>query len=155
MTFWAILKTTLLNITVATFWATFTKIWAMFYFIMSNYVFSKYFDNHKYGSAIKDFINTSPSWYKYIFGDLKKGSKWKYLIQHFIFMITTMPFALICYYSYTFNTTYVTLFVIYLIWNTGRNNLNQMSKKILKTDIVEILDTYASNKSETNNKNKA
>jgi hypothetical protein len=118
------------------FWAC----WAVFYFINSNILFGKYFDNPKFENAINDFIKASPKFYKLLCGDVNKGKNWKYLIQHFFFLIIPMPFAIACYYNFYINTIYVLLFVCFLSWNTGRNNLKHMSRKIMKSEIGQIVE---------------
>jgi hypothetical protein len=116
------------------FWAC----WALSYLFLTSTILNRFIINDKYGSGVGDFINSRQ--FESLFGDLKKYSSLKYIIQHFIFFTISLPLTVICYYSFTFNTIYVLLIIVFLAWNTGRNNMRHIQKKLIKKeDIEEVL----------------
>lgn len=109
----------------------FWLIWATIYFILNSTVFSYYMVNPKYGTGVQDFLEFS-SKLKFIFGDLKKNTLIKYLLQHFSLFVITLPICWLCYNYYIINSIYVVLIMIYLSWNSGRNNMRNLEKKLIK-----------------------
>jgi len=45
-----------------------------------------------------------------------------------------MPLTWVFYYNFTINTIYVIFIIIFLGWNTARNDIKRLERKLLKVD---------------------
>ena len=58
----------------------------------------------------------------------------KYLTQHLSVFILSLLFPMISFYSFYFNTIFVCFMILFMAYNTSRNNLLNVEKAI-KLDI--------------------
>ena len=76
--------------------------------------------------GLTDFVEFFKN--KKMCGNSKKCSILKYLFQHFLFFILGYPIAIFAFYNYYFNTIYLIFIMVFLAWNTVRNNIKKQSK---------------------------
>jgi hypothetical protein len=110
------------------FWAC----WALLYFIFTSTFLNKYAVDEKYASGINDFVHAKLL--SSVLGDHSKYRHIKYLFEHLLFFIISLPIAVISYYSFTFNTIFLMLIIIFLGWNTGRNEVRQLERSLEKAE---------------------
>jgi hypothetical protein len=97
-------------------------------------IFKKFREDPKYGDGLSDFIEAYKN--KKICGNLENCSIIKYLFQHFLMFLLAFPIGIFAFYNFYFNTIYLSFIVIYLAWNTARNNIKINIKKG-KTEEIE------------------
>lgn len=119
----------------------FWLLWAFLYFILIGFVLKKFTRNPKYFSGLNDFK-------EYMKTRRNKNNVnmedenffvtlFKYLLQHFSFLVIMFPVSLLSFYSFYFNTVYIFFIMVYLGWNTARNNFKYMNKLKAKGQMVE------------------
>lgn len=94
--------------------------WATYYFFLNVFVLRKYAFSDYYESAIGDFYKSDM--FECIFGDHKKYTVIKYLLQHLIFMFMVTPLSFLNFYSFYFNSGFIMFIVIFLGFNQARKN---------------------------------
>jgi len=114
------------------FWAS----WAAFYYATTTTVFNKYVMDEKYGSGIGDFVQAGAL--KFLWGDHKKLRHLKYIMQHGIFFVVAMPLTWVFFYNFTLNTLYVIFIIVFLGWNTGRNDMKHLERRLKKVEYKVI-----------------
>jgi len=107
--------------------------WAGFYLLINSTLLHRYYNNPKFGSGVRDFLEAKES-LKFIFGDLYRTTLLKYILQHFVFFLAALPLTWLCFYNFKINTIYLILIIIFLGWNTGRNNMKHLEKKLIKNE---------------------
>jgi hypothetical protein len=133
------------------FWA----FWAVSYYMFNSTIFRKYIENPKYFSGVGDFRESSRN-LKFIYGDIEKHTLIKYLLQHLAGFILTMPFAIGSFYSYRFNSFYVLAIIAFISWNTGRNNIKHLERKLRKSEAeaTKIISENTTNEKKDNEQEK-
>ena len=119
------------------FWSA----WAVFYLILTTTILNKYTVDQKYGSGVGDFVHSSPKIIQYVFGDMSRYSCLKYILQHLFFFVVCIPLAIISYYNYIFNCVYIGFIILFLGWNTGRNNLKDIERKLKQNNNLETTES--------------
>lgn len=116
----------------------FWLLWALYYFIFMGFVLKRFTRNPKYFSGLNDFKEYMKGRNKnYNVNESFFATLIKYLLQHFSFLVIMFPVSLLCFYSFYFNTVYIIFIMIYLGWNTSRNNFKYMNKLKAKGQLVE------------------
>jgi hypothetical protein len=111
--------------------------WAVCYYILTTTVLNKYIvRSDVYGSGVADFMREKTP-IRHLLGDLTKHTQLKYLIQHFVFFVVGMPLAILCFYCFEVNCVYILTILVFLGWNTGRNNLKHIQRKVEKAEIMQ------------------
>jgi len=100
--------------------------WAFAYLILMCVIFKGFQEDSRYGDGLTDFVEFFKN--KKMCGNSKKCSILKYLFQHFLFFILGYPIAIFAFYNYYFNTIYLIFIMVFLAWNTVRNNIKKQSK---------------------------
>lgn len=108
------------------FWSS----WAFIYLIFMGVLFRSYNRNPKFCSGLTDFKDFTKN--TKIFGDANKFTISKYLLQHFVFFIVMFPLSIWCFYDFYVNTIYIIFIIMFLGWNTARNNIKHMNKQKAK-----------------------
>jgi len=101
--------------------------WAIFYLIFMGLFLRSFSSNPKYSSGITDFKKYTKN--MKIFGDTNNLTIFKYLLQHFFFLVVMFPLSILCFYNYYVNTFCVIFIIFFLAWNTARNNIKYMKKQ--------------------------
>lgn len=113
--------------------------WAAIYFVGMGFILKRFTRKPKYFSGLNDFK-------EYMKNKRKNSSDEEvgfftnlvlYLLQHFSFLIIMFPVSLLCFYSFYFNTIYIIFIMVYLGWNTSRNNFKYLNKLKAKGQLVE------------------
>jgi len=107
--------------------------WCIYYSIMS-FCFKSYINSEKYAGGLTDFQNGLMSACPKLYGDKSNHPILKYLLQHFLFLLITMPLSLFCYYHFIFNTLFLVGIITFMAWNAGRKNLRYMQKILKKIE---------------------
>jgi hypothetical protein len=117
----------------------FWLLWAVLYFISMGFVLKKFTRNLKYFSGLNDFKEFMKARSNKVCekDDSFFVTLFKYLLQHFSFLVIMFPVSLLCFYSFYFNTVYIFFIMVYLGWNTARNNFKYMNKLKAKGQLVE------------------
>jgi len=111
----------------------FWLIWATYYYISAKYFWS-YITNPKYFSGLSDFKSTAMKSLPKLYGNQDHKLLEKYLITHFVLFAIATPVAILCYYSFYFNTFFMLSTLIFLSWNAGRASRIAMERMIKKID---------------------
>ena len=106
------------------FWCS----WALFYLIVMGILLRKFNNNSKYSSGLTDFKHFMKN--SNFLGDPNNYTILKYLFKHMGFLVLSLPIPILCFYNHVFNTTYILVIVVFLGWNTGRNNLKNEENAI-------------------------
>jgi hypothetical protein len=110
--------------------------WAVPYYILTTTILSRYvYNSDTYGSGIADFTKVK-SPLNFILGDVERNRQLKYIIQHFVFFVVSMPLAILSFYSFEFNCVYLFSIILFISWNTGRNNLRHIQRKLDKIEAI-------------------
>lgn len=112
------------------FWAC----WAVTYLVIMGVFFRQFNRNPKYCSGLTDFKDFTKN--TKIFGDTNKFTIFKYLFQHFCFLIVMFPLSIWCFYDFYVNTIYIIFIILFLGWNTARNNIRYMNKQKAKSNAL-------------------
>jgi len=104
--------------------------WAVTYLVCMSLFFRSYNANTKYCSGLTDFKDIMKN--IRIFGDTNKFTVLKYLFQHFAFFVVIYPFSIWCFYDFYVNTAYIVFIILFLGWNTARNNIRHLNKQKAK-----------------------
>ena len=119
----------------------FWLLWALVYFVFMAFVLKKFTKNAKYFSGLNDFKEYLKNKSKKANEDLNERALFAtivfYLLQHFSILVFMFPVSILCFYSFYFNTVYIGFIVVYLGWNTSRNNFKYMNKLKAKGQLVE------------------
>ncbi len=110
-------------------------LWALIYTICMGCLFKNYVDDNRYFSGLVDFKSFPIN--KKIFGDTNSFPISKYLFQHFFLMVLMFPLTIWCFYNYYVNTLYLVFIILFLGWNTARNNILHTEKQKKKGNLVE------------------
>jgi len=108
--------------------------WAIIYSFFMGVVFSKWNSNPKYFSGLTDFKDFTKN--SKFFGDVNNYTILKYLFQHFSFLILMFPVSIFCFYNFYFNTIYIIFIMVFLFWNTARNNIKHAEKQKAKGNLI-------------------
>jgi len=114
-------------------------LWALMYFVLMGFVFKRFTRNTKYFSGVNDFKEFMKPKDKKV---IEKDESYivtllKYLLKHFSLLIIMFPVSLFCFYNYYFNTVYIILLMVFLGWNTARNNFQYMKKLKAQVELIE------------------
>jgi hypothetical protein len=118
--------------------------WAAAYFILTATVLRQFVYSEVYGSGITDFVKQKTP-LTALLGDVTKWRQLKYLIQHFVFFIVAIPLSVLSFYSFEFNCVYVFSIILFISWNTGRNNWKQIQKRLEKNEVIAEKETTKEN----------
>lgn len=95
-------------------------IWATYFFFLNQVVLRKYAFSDYYDSSIGDFYKSDDL--ECLFGDHKRYTVLKFLIQHLIFMFIVTPLSIFNFYSFYFNSGYIMFIIIFLGYNQAKKN---------------------------------
>lgn len=112
----------------------FWLIWATYYYFSANKLWAVYVKNPKYCSGLTDFKNTTMKFLPKLYGSPDDKLIEKYLITHFVLFSLASPVAIICYYSFYFNTFFLISTLVFLCWNAGRASKNAMERLLKKVE---------------------
>lgn len=101
--------------------------WALLYILLMKVIFKGFREDTRYGDGLTDFIEFFRN--KRIIGNSSKNSILKYYSQHFLFFLIGYPIGIVCFYNYYFNTIYMSCILVFLAWNTVRNNRKKNGRK--------------------------
>jgi len=118
----------LLLITPTIFWVG----WAAFYVLVFYIGCNSYIQDDNYKSGLDDFIAMAKtsSCIKCLVGDPTSNTKIKYLFQHFITNLISMPLSWLSYHYFAFNTVYILVLMIFLMWNASSQQNKMIEKKV-------------------------
>ena len=103
--------------------------WCAYYVIIFYIGFSSCIDNPSYFSGLTDFVGMGKKTEK-LFGNPKEYTKIKYLLQHLLIFVLSMPLSWLSYHSFYFNTGYVITVILYLIRNAETQHNRILENKI-------------------------
>lgn len=106
--------------------------WAILYYILIQFLLKRFIDDNKYRDSLSDFIYYFRN--KKFWGNVENNSKIKFLAQHFIFFSFGYPIGIFAFYNYYFNTGYIVFIILFLGWNTVRNEIKRKKKGISNQD---------------------
>lgn len=106
--------------------------WAIFYYIMIDKVFKKFIEKKIYRNSLADFIYYFKN--KKFWGNVNNNSIMKFLVQHLFFFLCGYPIGVFAFYNYYFNTVYIVFIIVYLGWNTVRNENKRKKKGLINHD---------------------
>ena len=106
--------------------------WAVTYLVAMGVFFRGLNENPKFCSGLTDFKDFAKN--TKIFGDSNKFTILKYLLQHFAFFVLMFPLSIWSFYNFYVNTLFIIFIILFLGWNTARNNIKHMNKQKSKTE---------------------
>ncbi len=108
----------------------FWGVWVVSYIFLFFICFGSYIDDKRYMHGLKDFVYRISKYNLPCIGDATKYTKLKYLCQHLLIYVGSIPLAWISYHNFYFNTGYLLALMVFLIWNAGRQQSKFINKKI-------------------------
>ena len=115
--------------------------WATYYVIIFYIGFNGYIEDDRYPSGLDDFKKMG---LKAICGDPEHNTKAKYLLQHLLLFLLSLPLAYISYHNFIFNTCYILVLMIIIMMNAGTQQAkileNKLQKKIEKENNLVKLE---------------
>lgn len=117
------------------FWA----IWAVYYYIFFYTLCDSYIKNPKYKHGLQD---AQDLWK--MTGIVKAPNEnvlVKYLLQHLGMFFLGLPFSFLCYYSFSFHTTFLIIVMTFLVWNASEKKVKSLEKKIKRKEAGKESDS--------------
>lgn len=105
------------------FWA----IWLVYYLFFFYLCCHSQIESNK-ASGLEDFKKFKHL--KPIFGSLESGTRWKYLLMHFVMYAIGIPLAILSYKYFIAHTIYIVIVLLYLFYNAGKQQDSFINKKV-------------------------
>jgi len=112
------------------FWVAWVVLYVIFFYFACNSLIQ----DDRYKSGLDDFkaMAEKNSCIKCLVGDANENTKIKYLFQHLVTNIVSMPLAWFSYHNFYFNTAYILVLMIFLMWNAGKAQAAILEKHVVK-----------------------
>jgi len=105
----------------------FWSFWALTYLVVMGLFLRRFNRETKYCSGLTDFKDFTKN-IRFL-GDTNNFTILKYLFQHFTFFVAMFPISILCFYNFYVNSAYVVFIILFLGWNTARNNIKHLNKQ--------------------------